>query len=97
MSYLLATLMLPASIMVQRPVPCVPVEQGLAVIAENYQETIHWYTTNKKNVTAALTINPKTGSWSFIEFDHEKMCLLSAGDLNDNKQRKTVDFTLPDH
>lgn len=79
MDYLLASLLISTNVMIQRPVACVPVVQGMKTLVEEYQETVYWHSARDSGITAALTVNATTGTWSFVEFNQDLMCIISAG------------------
>lgn len=70
-----------AGIQLMNPVSCWPSNEVFAAIRNKYDETILWTSTSGQNTVTqlALTGNPRTRTWTLVEFTAEQACVLGSG------------------
>ena len=64
-----------------KPVVCDATQTVLRTIVEEFGETPQWRGSNPEQGTSTvLTVNPKTGSWTLIEFTAVTACVIGVGE-----------------
>ena len=84
-----------AALSLQKTIVCEDIEIALATLTEKYQEQIVWIGRPNARTASALYANADTGTWTFVQFDEEWMCVLSAGrdsQLHEDKSSPTRRF-----
>ena len=64
-----------------KPVVCDATQTVLRTIVEQFGETPQWRGSNPEQGTSTvLTVNPKTGAWTLIEFTAITACVIGVGE-----------------
>lgn len=66
----------------QKSVMCAKTEIVLKIVTEQFKEMPIFYGSelNTDKVKYFVSLNPKTGAWTIIQFDSEIACILGSGD-----------------
>lgn len=83
-SFLLGVLLLPAvaiaqPVTVDKSVVCDKVEAVIEVLTKKYDEQPVWFGTAKDSKVGVL-VNPKTSSWTVVQFNDKLACVLETGE-----------------
>lgn len=64
-----------------KQIVCIDVKKAFEILKQEYDESIFLILEQDGSATTniALTMNPATKSWSLVEFDDKKGCLLGGG------------------
>ena len=64
-----------------KPVVCESTEKVLRTMIEEFGETPQWRGVNAQQGTSTvLTVNPKTGAWTLIEYTSQMACVIGVGE-----------------
>jgi len=64
-----------------KPVTCDATATVLRTIVEDFKETPQWRGSNPEQGTSTvLTVNPRTGAWTLIEFTAITACVIGVGE-----------------
>jgi hypothetical protein len=64
-----------------KPVVCESTEKVFRTMAEEFGETPQWRgATSEQGTSTVLTVNPKTGSWTLIEYTSVMACVIGVGE-----------------
>ena len=64
-----------------KPVTCDATATVLRTIVEDFKETPQWCGSNPEQGTSTvLTVNPRTGAWTLIEFTAITACVIGVGE-----------------
>ena len=64
-----------------KPVTCDATATVLRTIVEDFKETPQWRGSNpEQGTTTVLTVNPRTGAWTLIEFNAVTACVIGVGE-----------------
>lgn len=63
----------------QKPVLCDTLENVIAAVAKEFKEKPMWAGKDKAT-QYVITLNEKTKTWSFIQFDETMACILGTGE-----------------
>lgn len=64
-----------------KPVVCDSTQKVLKTIVEEFGETPQWRgATSEQGTSTVLTVNPKTGAWTLIEFTSVTACVIGVGE-----------------
>lgn len=82
--WLLGVLLLPAlafaqPVTVEKKVPCDKVEKVIEELTKKHGEEPIWFGQAQDSKVAVL-VNPKTSSWSVVQFNDKIGCVLEVGD-----------------
>lgn len=66
-----------------KPVICESTEKVFRTMVEEFGETPQWRgVTAQQGTSTVLTVNPKTGSWTLIEYTSVMACVIGVGELS---------------
>ena len=64
-----------------KSVICDNTEKVFRTIVEEFGETPQWRgVTSEQGTSTVLTVNPKTGAWSLIEYTKDLACVIGVGE-----------------
>jgi len=64
-----------------KPVVCESTEKVFRTILEEFGETPQWRgSTSEQGTSTVLTVNPKTGAWTLIEYTAVMACVIGVGE-----------------
>ena len=64
-----------------KPVICDNTEKVFRTMVEEFGETPQWRgTTPEQGTSTVLTVNPKTGAWTLIEYTSVMACVIGVGE-----------------
>lgn len=64
-----------------KPVVCDNTEKVFRTMVEEFGETPQWRgTTPEQGTSTVLTVNPKTGAWTLIEYTSVMACVIGVGE-----------------
>jgi len=64
-----------------KPVVCESTEKVFRTMAEEFGETPQWRgSTSEQGTSTVLTVNPKTGAWTLIEYTSVMACVIGVGE-----------------
>jgi hypothetical protein len=64
-----------------KPVICDNTEKVFRTMAEEFGETLQWRgSTSQQGTSTVLTVNPKTGAWTLIEYTAVVACVIGVGE-----------------
>ena len=64
-----------------KPVICDNSEKVFRTMAEEFGETPQWRgSTSQQGTSTVLTVNPKTGAWTLIEYTAVMACVIGVGE-----------------
>jgi hypothetical protein len=66
-----------------KPVVCDNTEKVFRTMLEEFGETPQWRgVTAEQGTSTVLTVNPKTGAWTLIEYTSMMACVIGVGELS---------------
>jgi len=78
---LVATAVMAEPRVLNKPVTCDATATVLRTIVEDFKETPQWRGSNPEQGTSTvLTVNPRTGAWTLIEFTAITACVIGVGE-----------------
>ena len=78
---LVATAVMADPRVLNKPVTCDATATVLRTIVEDFKETPQWRGSNPEQGTSTvLTVNPRTGAWTLIEFTAITACVIGVGE-----------------
>ena len=64
-----------------KPVVCDNTEKVFRTMVEEFGETPQWRgSTSQQGTSTVLTVNPKTGAWTLIEYTSVMACVIGMGE-----------------
>jgi len=64
-----------------KPVICESTEKVFRTMVEEFGETPQWRgSTSEQGTSTVLTVNPKTGAWTLIEYTAVMACVIGVGE-----------------
>ena len=64
-----------------KPVVCDATEKVFRTMVEEFGETPQWRgSTSEQGTSTVLTVNPKTGAWTLIEYTSVMACVIGVGE-----------------
>ena len=69
---------------VNKPVTCDTVEAVFQALVETFQETPQWQG-RTQNTGVVLTVNPKTGAWTLVEYTTTTACIIAVGENSSSR------------
>ena len=64
-----------------KPVICESTEKVFRTMVEEFGETPQWRgSTSEQGTSTVLTVNPKTGAWTLIEYTSVMACVIGVGE-----------------
>ena len=64
-----------------KPVVCDATEKVFRTMLEEFGETPQWQgATPEQGTSTVLTVNPKTGAWTLIEYTSVMACVIGVGE-----------------
>ena len=64
-----------------KPVICDRTEKVFRTMVEEFGETPQWRgVTPEQGTSTVLTVNPKTGAWTLIEYTSQMACVIGVGE-----------------
>ena len=64
-----------------KPVVCDSTEKVFRTMVEEFGETPQWRgVTSEQGTSTVLTVNPKTGAWTLIEYTAVTACVIGVGE-----------------
>ena len=64
-----------------KPVVCDTTEKVFRTMVEEFGETPQWRgSTSEQGTSTVLTVNPKTGAWTLIEYTSVMACVIGVGE-----------------
>jgi len=65
----------------RKPVVCDDTERVLRTMTEEFGETPQWQgATSEQGTRTVLTVNPRTGAWTLIEYTTVTACIIGVGE-----------------
>jgi hypothetical protein len=66
-----------------KPVVCDNTEKVFRTMVEEFGETPQWRgSTSQQGTSTVLTVNPRTGAWTLIEYTSVMACVIGVGELS---------------
>jgi len=83
---LVATAVMAEPRVLRKPVVCDDTARVLKTMTEEFGETPQWRgATSEQGTSTVLTVNPKTGSWTLIEFNTVMACVIGTGENSSSR------------
>jgi hypothetical protein len=83
---IVATAVMAEPRVLRKPVVCDDTQTVLRTIVEEFGETPQWRgATSEQGTTTVLTVNPKTGAWTLIEYTSVMACVIGTGENSSSR------------
>lgn len=69
-------------ITVEKTLFCADTQESLATLQQRYGERVHWWKVTESGTVVAALENPRTGSWTLVQFTEQTLCVLEAGGIS---------------